>query len=159
MIASGKSTYARNAAAFGILTVNDDAVVSMIHAGDYTLYDEALKILYKSVENQVVSTALAMNRVVLVDRGLNVSCHGRRRWLALADSYDVPCEAVVFPKESPEVHAIRRTGGDSRGHDYEYWFDCAKRHFQEYTEPSLDEGFSYIHHITFEDIRQRKVFI
>jgi dephospho-CoA kinase len=70
MIASGKSTYAKNAARRGVICVNDDAVVNLVHADDYTLYDKSLKILYKSIENHIISMALAMSRTVLVDRGL-----------------------------------------------------------------------------------------
>jgi predicted kinase len=158
MIASGKSTYARNAAKSGVICMNDDAIVNMLHADDYTLYDKSLKILYKTIENQIIGTALAMKRVVLVDRGLNVSRRGRRRWLAMAQSYDVPCEAIVFNNEGPEIHAKRRTDCDPRGHDYSYWLDCASHHFREYTEPSLGEGFTNIHFVTFDDIQRGKVF-
>ncbi len=158
MIASGKSTYSRNAAKNGVICMNDDAIVNMLHADDYNLYDKSLKILYKTIENQIIGTALAMKRVVLVDRGLNVSRRGRRRWLALAQSYDVPYEAIVFNNEGPEIHAKRRMDSDPRGHDYAYWLDCACHHFREYTEPSLGEGFTNIHHVTFDDIQQGKVF-
>lgn len=156
-IASGKSTYARNAARNGFLCMNDDAIVNMLHADDYTLYDERLKVLYKTLENQIIGTALAMQRIVLVDRGLNCSINGRKRWVALANSFDVPCEAVVFLNEGPEVHARRRTESDSRGHSYEYWLNCAKRHHSDYSVPSVEEGFAVVHHISFAEIQQGRV--
>lgn len=159
MIASGKSSYARSAAQKGIICLNDDAIVNMLHADDYTLYDKSLKVLYKSVENHVIGTALAMQRVVMVDRGLNVSVRGRKRWIALANSFDVSCEAIVFKNEGPEVHATRRSQMDSRGHPFEYWLKVAKRHQSEYQEPSVDEGFAAVHYISFGEIQEGKVIL
>jgi hypothetical protein len=153
MIASGKSTYARNAAQKGIICMNDDAIVNMLHADDYTLYDTGLKTLYKSVENHVIASALLMGRKVLVDRGLNCSVQGRQRWIALAKSFDVQCEAIVFTNEGPEVHAARRAGADARGHDYDYWLMVAKHHNSQWKYPTFEEGFNSIHHLTWGDIQ------
>lgn len=157
MIASGKSSYAKNAAKQGIICLNDDSIVNMLHGDEYTLYDQKLKILYKTIENSVISTALAMNKMILIDRGLNISVNGRNRWIALAKSFDIPCEAIVFENDGPEIHAQRRANSDSRGHNYEYWIRVANIHQAEYKEPSLEEGFDKIHHISFEEIQQGKV--
>ena len=157
MIASGKSTYSKNAAKRGIICLNDDAIVNMLHADDYTLYDPALKILYKSIENHVIGTVLSMQRIILVDRGLNVSVEGRRRWIALGRSFDSPVEAIIFPNDGPDVHAQRRTKSDSRGHDFSYWKRVAEKHNSVYVEPTLEEGFDVIHRVTFEEIQQGKI--
>lgn len=159
MIASGKSTYSKAAAKKGVICLNDDAIVNMLHADDYTLYDPMFKILYKSIENHVIGTVLSMQRIIMVDRGLNVSLQGRRRWIALAKSFDVPVEAIVFKNDGPEVHATRRTLSDSRGHDFSYWKMVADKHQSEYQQPSLDEGFDVVHHISFEEIQQGTVFL
>ena len=159
MIASGKSTYAKHAARRGVICLNDDAVVNLLHADDYTLYDKGLKLLYKTVENHIIGTALAMRRTVIVDRGLNVSVWGRRRWLALAKSFDVPCEALVFKNEGPHVHARRRADSDSRGHDLAYWLDVAQAHHDSYSTPTKAEGFDNIHSITWEEIKEGKVIL
>lgn len=159
MIASGKSTYARSAAQRGVICMNDDAIVNMLHADDYTLYDKSLKVLYKSIENHIIGTALAMQRVVMVDRGLNVSVRGRKRWIALAQSFDVPCEAILFANEGPEVHATRRARMDSRGHPFEYWIRVAQRHQSEYQEPSVEEGFAAVHSISFQEIQEGKIIL
>lgn len=154
MIASGKSTYAKNAARAGVLCVNDDAIVNMLHADDYTLYEKKFKPLYKTLENQVIGTVLLMGRNVLVDRGLNNSVNGRQRWLALAKSFDVPCEAIVFSNDSPEVHAKRRFESDARGHDYAYWLRVANLHNSEWSVPTVAEGFDKVHIISFGEIQQ-----
>lgn len=157
MIASGKSTYAKNAAKSGMICLNDDAIVNMIHSDDYTLYNKDLKILYKTVENCVISTALAMNRPILVDRGLNISVNGRNRWLALARSFDIPCEVVVFKNEGPQVHANRRFKSDARGHEFEYWKRVAEIHNSEWEIPTLEEGFAEIYNISYQEIMEGKV--
>ena len=157
MIASGKSSYCKNAAKAGQIIVNDDAIVNMIHADDYTLYDKNLKLLYKSIENHIIATALSMGKSVVVDRGLNVSENGRKRWVALAQSFDVFCEAIVFKNEGVEAHANRRANSDARGHDYNYWMMVASHHQTVYKHPAFCEGFSKIHDLSFVEIQQGTV--
>lgn len=156
-IASGKSTYAQNAARNGFICVNDDAVVNLIHANEYTLYDKSLKILYKSVENHVVGTALAMGKRIVADRGLNISFQGRKRWISLANSFDVPCVAVLFEDEGPEIHAQRRSRSNSRGRTYEQWLEVALHHQKQYQEPTMEEGFVEVHRISYEEILSGKI--
>ena len=50
-IASGKSTYCRNAAKAGTIIINDDDIVNMLHGGQYGLYDKKLKII-RSLDNK-----------------------------------------------------------------------------------------------------------
>lgn len=152
MIASGKSTYCKNAAKHGQVIMNDDAIVNMLHADDYTLYDKKLKILYKSIENNIISLGLCMGKTVVIDRGLNVSSSARQRWIAIARSFDVPCEAIVFPKDKNEIHAKRRFESASRGHSYDYWLDVANEHASQYQTPTGVEGFDDIHFITYDEI-------
>lgn len=152
MIASGKSTYCRNAAKNGFIIVNDDAIVNMVHADDYTLYSKGLKLLYKSTENHIISTALAMDRPVIVDRGLNISLRGRRRWIALANSFDIPCEAIMFHRDTDETHALRRSSKDSRGHTHDYWLGVAKKHSAEFVTPTKEEGFDSVHFIDWRQV-------
>lgn len=153
MIASGKSTYCQNVAKTGAICVNDDAIINMVHSDNYALYDKNLKILYKSIENQAIVTALALGRTVVIDRGLNCNPSGRKRWIALAKSLDVCCEAVAFKNEGPLVHANRRNNSDSRGRDLDYWLRVANIHNAEYVEPSTEEGFDSVRHITWEEIK------
>ncbi len=69
MIAAGKSSYCRNAARTGIICMNDDVIVNMLHGDDYTLYNKQLKAFYKSIDNHIVVSALLMDRTIIVDRG------------------------------------------------------------------------------------------
>lgn len=158
-VASGKSTYAKNAARNGFICVNDDDIVNLIHANQYTLYDKSLKILYKSIENHVVGTALAMDKKIIADRGLNISVQGRKRWISLANSFDAPCVAVVFQNEGAEIHAHRRFQTNSRGRTYEQWLEVALHHQKQYQEPKIEEGFSGIHYISHEEILAGKIIL
>lgn len=157
MIASGKSTYCKNAAKFGLLTLNDDSIVNMLHGDDYLLYSKDLKLIYKSTENHIISMALAMHRYIIIDRALNLSVQGRRRWIVLAKSFDVPVEAIQFKVETPEVHAERRAKSDTRGHDANYWLEVARHHYAGYVPPTVEEGFDTIHSLTFDEIKEGKV--
>lgn len=152
MIASGKSSYCKNAARSGNIILNDDAIVNLVHADDYSLYDKRLKILYKTIENNIISLGLCLGRTVIVDRGLNVGRKARQRWITMARSFDVPCEAIEFPKDTIKVHARRRYESSNRGHSYEYWLEVATEHGKQYEEPTCAEGFDYIHYITFDEI-------
>ena len=46
----GKSTYAQQRAECGDIIADIDSIVTMVHGGDYKLYNIALKPLYKSVD-------------------------------------------------------------------------------------------------------------
>lgn len=143
MIASGKSTWARQRAGQGWLVVNDDAIVTMLHGGDYHGYNQKYKALYKAVEDTILHTAVAMGKDVVIDR-TNLSPASRRRWLSLGASLGVPVRGVVFQMETPEVHARRRADADGRGYSYEYWLRVARHHLAHHGPPTLDEGFAEI---------------
>lgn len=144
MIASGKSSWAEDRANEGCIIINDDAIVNAVHANIYTLYSESLKPLYKSIEDHIFHTAIAMGRSVVVDKGLSLSAASRQRWIALGRSLDVPVHAVLFEVFDPETHAWRRYEADSRGHTLEYWTAVAQEHFNKYEPPTVAEGFDTV---------------
>lgn len=152
MIASSKSTYAKHLARQGAIIVNDDDIVNLVHGGCYDLYDKSLKALYKGVENNLVLAACCLKRDIVFDRGLNVSKDGRRRILAIARSLDIDCEAVVFPNEGVEEHAFRRFEKDNRGRDLAYWLMVASHHNSAWAYPALDEGFSKVTPMTYQEV-------
>jgi predicted kinase len=143
-ISSGKSTYANQKAEDGYIIINDDAIVNAVHGGNYKLYNKELKPLYKSIEDHILHTAVAMNKNVIIDRGVNTTIKSRKRWVALANCLDTDIVAIRFPIWEPEVHAKLRTYSDSRGHDYEYWLMVANKHLKDWQEPTIEEGFKQI---------------
>lgn len=144
MIASGKSAYAKQRAREGWIIINDDAIVNLVHGGDYTLYDKSLKSLYKSVEDNILHTAIAMNKSICIDRGVDIRASSRARWISLARCLDVPIRAISFKVCQPEVHANRRMQDNDRGHDYTYWLRVAQAHASSYNPPTLQEGFAEV---------------
>lgn len=148
-IASGKSTYCRKAADEGAIILNDDSIVTALHGGDYRLYKEGLKPLYKTIETTIVSTALAMGLRVIVDRP-NHSRKMRRRFIGLAHSLDAMVQLVMFKRETPEVHGQRRFNSESRGHSLDYWVNVAKAHERIYEPPDqLVEQYDEVIEWTF----------
>lgn len=148
-VASGKGTYCKQAAEDGAVIVNDDSIVNSIHAGNYLLYDEDLKPLYKATENTIIQTALAMGRNVVIDRP-NHSIAMRRRYIGLGHSFDAKVDIIMFDREEPIVHAKRRFASDSRGHTLEYWLKAIQRHEALYDPPDQDvEHFDKILHWDF----------
>lgn len=147
MIASGKSSYAKKKAQEGFIIINDDEIVNLVHADQHNLYNKELKILYKSIENHILATSLALNKNVIIDKGTNISIESRKRFLGISKSLGAYCEAVVFQNEKPEVHAERRFIHDNRGISKEKWLEIANYHNQNWELPSLKEGFDIITYV------------
>lgn len=151
-IASGKSTYCNQAAERGAVIVNDDSIVNLIHAGNYKLYDESLKPLYKITENTIIQTALAMGRRVIIDRP-NHSRAMRRRYIGLGHAFDALVVIVMFDREKPIVHAKRRMSSDSRGHSLDYWLMVAQKHEDLYEPP--DQAVECFDEISYWDFKSQ----
>ena len=144
MIASGKGTWARKRAQEGWLVMNDDAIVTMLHGGDYTLYEKTLKPIYKSIENHIVQAAVLMGKNIVIDRGMDHTIAARQRWIALGRAFDTPVRAVLFERFPASVHGERRQKSDSRGHEDGYWLKVALAHEARWEDPTCKEGFSEI---------------
>lgn len=146
-IASGKSTF-RKQCDNDALFINDDDITNLLH-GDYKFYDKNLKLLYKTIENNIVTHGLQSGYHVVVDRPC-MTRNTRARYIGLAKSLDFPVVCINFKTESPIVHATRRFKSDNRGHSLEYWLKVAQRKYDEYQEPQLEEG---INKMLFIDMR------
>lgn len=148
-ISCGKSTYAHNRAKDGAIVINDDAIVKMLHGGDYTLYDSTLKPLYKSIENHIITHAVAVGLNVIIDRTNHLKST-RARYVSIAKSLDEDVKLVLFDwGVAPEISANRRFTSDSRGLSLDIWLAVANRHKQEYESPTLAEGYQEL--IEYDD--------
>lgn len=146
-IACGKSTYAQKRAEDGAIIVNDDSIVESLHAGNYKLYNPELKCLYKSIENHIISYAIALHKDVIIDRP-NYSKHMRARYIALAKSLDVTSKIIVWNWDiHPFILAERRYYANSRGLSLEVWTKVAQEHLSKYERPSLEEGAGEIYYV------------
>jgi len=145
-IASGKSTFAKNMCAcvkHEVLIVNDDAIVECVHGGDYGQYTKELKPLYKMIENTIVQMGLAAGKTVIIDRP-NHSALSRKRFIGLAKSLDAHVQAVIFPRETPEIQASKRFASGNRGKSLAHWIKAAKRHEEDYDIVCFGEGINEI---------------
>jgi predicted kinase len=142
MIASGKSSYCKQKAKEGFLVMNNDSIITMLHGGDYTLYNEECKPIYKELELEGIETPLYYGKSVIVDR-TNLQAKTRLKYLDIAKVLAVPVNLIVFKRESPEIHAKRRADSDGRGHDYEYWLKVAKLHYSQWEDPAVEELNKY----------------
>ena len=136
-ISSGKSTFCKQSAELGNIIVNDDSIVTAVHGGNYLLYEKQLKLLYKSIENNIIAMAFSLGRNVVIDRP-NHSVKTRQRYIGLGHAFDAHVCLVMFERASPEVHAKRRCLSDNRGYDYAYWLDAAQRHESLYEPPNQE---------------------
>jgi predicted kinase len=141
---SGKSTYAAKCAKQGAIIVNDDALVTAFHGGDYTLYDKKLKPLYRRAELNAIIDAIAVGRDVVVDRANCMRVECRQKYIGLAKSLSQKVMAAMFDNLGPDVHAARRLSADARGLSWTHWLEAARRHQDQYTAPTLTEGFDEI---------------
>lgn len=140
-IASGKSTYSKEAAGRGCVIVNNDAIVTAIHGGNYQLYNHTYKPIYKAVENTIITVALSLGRDVVVDNTNNTR-KTRRRYIGLAHSLDAEVRVREFLWMAPLIHARRRSISDGRGYSTEYWLKVADRKSGDYEKPDIElEGF------------------
>ena len=158
MIGSGKSSYALNAAKKGFVIISDDSIVESVHGGDYTLYDKSCQPIYKAVSANILMSALAIGKSVIVDVG-NRTRAVRQRWIGLAHMYDVPAYAIHFEKTDPKTHAQRRYDSDPRGLSYEKWLEVAHRHHDIFESVRDSEGFKDEVLASWKEIQSGYTFI
>lgn len=137
--------------------MNDDSIVESVHAGEYGLYDDSLKTLYKATQTAILTHALAMKKPVIVDTGSRTRA-ARARWVSLAHSLDVPVYAIVFPKSTPDVHAWRRMLSDGRDMTYDDWVKVAEHHDRLYESVDYTEGFDGVMDVTFRSVDKGDYF-
>jgi hypothetical protein len=158
MVASGKSTYARQRADQGCLVVCHDSIAPGLHTR--YRYEGFLRDYYRGIEEYMAREGLREGCDVLIDR-THLTLESRTRWVRfhtemsrefhrthLVTGEKFPLVAVVFPFEAPEVHAFRRFRTDPRGRSLSEWLHVAHHHAEQWAqEPILDtEGFTEIHY-------------
>lgn len=118
-IGSRKSTYAKELAQQGAIVVNRDAIVTLVHGGDYTLYDRKLEKLYKHIEHEIFHYAMSLGKDVVIDK-TNTTVKRRRKWIDFARQYQAKTVAVVFYDQGEGWH-IQNRMQDPRGISEEQW--------------------------------------
>lgn len=145
VIASGKSTYCHRKLNNPLwqdekwLCINDDALVTMLHGGDYGKYDESLKAFYKGLEMTTAIAIMQAGHNLIVDKALNLTRASRLKWVNIAKAMNYEPVYVLFNFEDPLIHATRRMNDDPRGHDEDYWLNVAKAQIERFEELNRDE--------------------
>ena len=134
---SGKSTYARKRAEEGALVVNIDAIVTMLHGGNYHRYNDDYDKIYKAIEFDVVKNVLLAGEDLVFDRCCNKR-DTRVRVVRIAKQFGATTRAVMFETGSPEQLAERRLESDARGYTKEIWMEVIERRIAE-TDPVDEE--------------------
>lgn len=144
VIGSGKSTYCKQKAKEGWITINDDAIVTMLHQ-DYLGYNLKLKNLYRSIKLSVIEEILAAGQNLIID-STNLTKKKRKQYIDFIRRHCgyLDIKAICFPIETAEIHAKRRFESDNRGHTYEKWLAVANEQIKMYEKPEKEEGFSDI---------------
>jgi predicted kinase len=139
-IASGKSTWTTERAKQGALIINDDSIVESLHGGNYKLYSEELKPVYKGIGLMTAIMGAMQGRDLIID-STNLTKARRARWIGMARMLDVPVVGIVFEQASPAEHAGRRVKHDARGYDFDHWLKIARMFAIQWQEPDISEGF------------------
>lgn len=135
-IGCGKSTKALELANNGYCVINDDAVVTMIGGGKYTLYDVKKKPIYKNIEAVGAITSLNYGFNTVIDMP-NMTKRKRKRYIDIGKGYT--CKIICYNWGPGISNDLQRRLKDHRG--YTKWVEAFKRKHSEYEEPTLDEGF------------------
>jgi predicted kinase len=143
-IGSGKSSFTKTQCSISPLTfcLNDDALITMLHGGNYS-YNKSIEQVYKIIENSIIDKVLGCGLSLIIDKTC-LNKKSRQRYIDFAKTYKQKINCIVFPIESPEIHARRRYEHDNRSLSYEKWLSVAQEHISKYEEPSIKEGFNEI---------------
>lgn len=135
-VGCGKSTKALELAKKGFAIVNDDAITIMFGAGDYTLYDKRKKPIYKNIISLAVMMSLNYNFDVVIDMP-NMSKEKRKKFIDMGKFNKA--EIIAYDWGPGMLKDLIARLKDDRG--YNNWEAAYRKKFEEYEEPSLDEGF------------------
>lgn len=140
MIASGKSTYARERSKSGAVVVCHDAIVRAMHPGGE--YDSYSRPMYHAVEDAMIRAAVEAGKRVIIDR-TNLEDRVRARWFRRREELGVPLVFVVFPIEDFRDHARRKFEHDPGGLSLDKWTEIAGDHWTTAARekpPAVDES-------------------
>ena len=145
-IGCGKSRntmqWARQQTDNGWVVVNMDSIQQMIGAGDYNLYDNEKKPIYRAVEEKTITEALERGFSVVVDR-TNMDRKRRKRVIDIGKRYHwVKIRCIDW---GPGTNGNLQTRLDeARGIPSERWVEVFKYMQESYNKPEEEEGFDFI---------------
>lgn len=143
VIGSGKEDHAKYLADHGAVVISDLGIVRSVHAGNERMYRRELREIYTQVELAILISALDEGRDVVVNR-TNLKKARRHKYIEMAERFDSPITAIVFPRRDAFSHAKLQVNENSWGMTDEYWVAKATQQLADWEEPRLEEGFDNI---------------
>jgi len=140
-IGSGKSLLASKFAKMGHVVVNMDSIQKMVGGGEYGLYDNKKKDVYRAAETTIIETALKNGFSVVVDR-TNMDRKRRARFIEIGKKY--AREIIAYDWGQGSSDGLTRRLKAPNGVPQSIWQDVHSYMASSYEKPSLDEGFSSI---------------
>lgn len=140
-IGSGKSLMASKLAKKGYVVVNNDAITTMVHGGEYGMYNHGMKNVYRETEMAVIETALEGGLSVVVDRTC-MKKSDRERYIAFGKIYDT--NIISYDWGPGNGRAFKRRLLMPKGITAEQWTKVYYGMKKSYEKPFLDEGFSMV---------------
>jgi len=139
-VGSGKSTKARELAKQGYVIINADSITQMIGGGEYGLYDEKKKPIYKGVGSYILGESLRLGFSVAIDRTC-MSKKSRDVYILVGLSYDA--HIISYDWGPGKLEYLRRRMNDPRDGNTD-WNRVYIKLMQEYEKPSFVECFDEI---------------
>lgn len=139
-IGCGKSATAAQLAKQGYVIINQDAIVSMIGGGDYNLYDEKKKPIYKRIIWNALNEALDLGFSVVIDN-TNMKRKTREKYIEIGNDYSV---RIVSYDWGPGIACgFTRRVLDNKGYkgNWSRVYNILKN---QYERPEQEEGFHLI---------------
>jgi len=141
-IGNGKSTLAKTYATKGFVIIARDALRYMMGAGDYVFDRDLESVVFKS-ELALVRNFMKKGVNLVIDEiGINKKL--RARYLKEAKRHGYKTRAVVLYR-LPMKESVDRRMKDPHGQfNRKLWENVWSRFDSQYTEPTLEEGFTKI---------------
>lgn len=141
-IGSGKSLMASKLAKKGYVVVNNDAITTMVHGGEYGMYDHAKKEIYRGCELSIIHNSLALGMSVVVDR-TGMAASDRKIYIAIGLGYGA--RIILYDWGPGSEEALKRRLDNPKGISKSQWESVHARMVESYECPSIiDEKFDEI---------------
>lgn len=137
-VGSGKSLMASKLAKRGYVIINNDAITTMVHGGEYGMYNPSMKRVYSEVEMGVIGVAFQEGFSVVVDRTC-MKVSDRERYIDIGKTFGANIHSFDWGPGNEKT--LNRRLANPNGIPGKQWENVHKRMAASYESPCLEEGF------------------
>lgn len=147
-VGTGKTTFLKNLINTKFenefLSVDIDQIATMLQGGSYLNFNEKNFAIYGEVKRTIAEIIFKHGKLPIID-GMHFTSKMRKPFIdmAKANGYAIIC--VNFGRGSEESLARRVNEGRGKGEDL--WRMVHNRTYNNFEEPSVDEGFTKVYNI------------